>query len=96
LKGAGASFGIVTEFKIRTQPAPGESVRYEYTFDSKDPASRAETFNTWQKFVADHSLPRELNTMLDVFPHKIIVSGTYFGSKAKFDALKLDSLFSGN
>ena len=35
LKGAGASFGIVTEFEIRTHPAPGNMVQYSYTYSGK-------------------------------------------------------------
>ncbi|RAQ47421.1 glucooligosaccharide oxidase [Aspergillus flavus] len=33
VKGAAASFGIVTEFKVCTQPAPGIAVQYSYTFN---------------------------------------------------------------
>src|SRR6201992_558608 len=35
LKGAGASFGVITQFKVITHPAPGEAVQYSYTFSSK-------------------------------------------------------------
>ena len=32
IRGAGASFGIVTEFVFATHPEPGPSIRYSYTF----------------------------------------------------------------
>lgn len=34
IRGAGASFGIVTEFVFETHPEPGSTVRYSYTFKS--------------------------------------------------------------
>ena len=34
IRGAGASFGIVTEFVFVTHPEPGPTVRYSYTFKS--------------------------------------------------------------
>ena len=32
IRGAGASFGIVTEFVFITHPEPGPTIRYSYTF----------------------------------------------------------------
>ena len=34
IRGAGASFGIVTEFVFITHPEPGPTVRYSFTFKS--------------------------------------------------------------
>ena len=34
IRGAGASFGIVTEFVFITHPEPGPNVQYSYTFKS--------------------------------------------------------------
>jgi hypothetical protein len=33
IRGAGASFGIVTEFVLETHPEPGPTVQYSYTFE---------------------------------------------------------------
>ncbi|KKY24992.1 putative glucooligosaccharide oxidase [Phaeomoniella chlamydospora] len=94
LKGAGPSFGIITEFTVRTQPEPRDLVQYQYMFNCSEPTSRAEILKKWQTLVSDPAIPREFHSMLDVFPHKIVVSGTYFGSKRGLDALKLNDLFS--
>ena len=39
VKGAAASFGIVTEFKVRTEPEPGSAVEYSYTYHLGNAAS---------------------------------------------------------
>lgn len=36
LKGAGAGFGIITEFVVRTEPAPGNLVQYSFTLHHGD------------------------------------------------------------
>lgn len=87
IRGAGPSFGIVTEFKMRSHPAPGENVRFEYTLPGGSPAARSDFFSRWQKYVSDPALPRELHVALDVFPHKVVVAGNYIGTKAAFDSL---------
>ncbi|KAJ5445606.1 FAD-binding type 2 [Penicillium cf. griseofulvum] len=91
--GAGASFGIVTEFVMRTQPAPTEAVQYEYVLESTNPVMRSNAFKAWQKLVADPALPVELHSMIDIFEHKIVISGTFFGTRESFDALDLDTCF---
>ncbi|KAJ5194351.1 FAD-binding type 2 [Penicillium cf. griseofulvum] len=93
LRGAGASFGIVTEFVMRTQPAPTEAVQYEYVLESTNPVMRSNAFKAWQKLVADPALPVELHSMIDIFEHKIVISGTFFGTRESFDALDLDTCF---
>jgi len=89
IKGAAASFGIVTHFRLRTQPAPGECVEFQYTMGSPDTALRIEWFKTWQRFVSDLSLSRKLSVGLEIFPHKMVISGNYFRPKADFDTLNI-------
>lgn len=91
IKGAASSFGIVTEFKVRTEPEPGAAVEYSYTFNFGDTASRAKTFKDWQAFVSDPNLTRKFSTILTVFERSMIISGTFFGTKAEFDAFRLES-----
>jgi FAD/FMN-containing dehydrogenase len=33
LKGAGASFGIITEFVVHTEPSPENMIQYSYTIE---------------------------------------------------------------
>ena len=96
IKGAASSFGIVTEFKVRTEPEPGAAVEYSYTFNFGDTASRAKTFKDWQAFVSDPNLTRKFSTILTVFERSMIISGTFFGTKAEFDAFRLESHFPQN
>ena len=49
-RGAAASYGIVTEFKVRTQPEPDETVLYSFTFNS-NPAS---AFKSWQALISKY------------------------------------------
>ena len=95
LKGAGASFGIITEFVVRTEPEPGQAVRYSYSFTLGSYHSMASTFKEWQKFVADPNLTRKFSSEVVLTQAGMIVSGTYFGPKSEFDALSIEQrLFS--
>lgn len=96
VKGAGASFGIVTEFVLRTEPEPGEAVQFSYSFTSGKYRTMAATFKTWQKFVSNPKLTRKFTTEVVITELGMIISGTYFGTKAEFDAFEMDSKFSGS
>jgi len=96
LKGAGASFGIVTEFVLRTEPEPGEMVQYSYSFTVGSYASMASTFKTWQRFVADPKLTRKFTSEVIITEVGMIISGTYFGSKEEYDEFDMDARFPGN
>ena len=93
VKGAGASFGIVTEFIVRTEPEPASAVAYSYTFDIGDAASNANLFKDWQSLISDPSLDRKFASDFTVSNNMILVSGTYFGTKAEFDTFRLQHKF---
>lgn len=93
VKGAAASFGIVTEFKIRTHPAPTQALQFSFTVNLGDTASRARYFRDWQRLVSVHSLTRKFSTELVVFQGGILVSGTFFGSEAEFKEFGLEEDF---
>lgn len=95
VKGAGASFGIVTEFVFRTEPEPGECVQYSFSFTAGKYRTMAATFKTWQKFVSNPNLTRKFTTEVIITQVGMVISGTYFGSKAEYDAFELDSKFPG-
>lgn len=88
VKGAAASFGIVTEFKVRTQSAPRQAIQFSYILNLGDTNSKAQLLKDWQAFVSDPELPRTFATTLTVFELGIAVTGTFFGSKPEFDAFK--------
>jgi hypothetical protein len=93
LKGAGASFGVVTEFEVITHPAPQESVQYSYTFNLRPFSKLALRFKQWQSMVADPLLSRQFASQVVLSELGMIISGTYFGSQDEFNMLNLTSVF---
>ncbi|OBT68130.1 hypothetical protein VE03_01441 [Pseudogymnoascus sp. 23342-1-I1] len=96
VKGAAASFGVVTEFKLRTQPEPGEVVQFSYSFTVGSYASKAAVFKRWQSIIADPGLTRKFATKVVITGIGMIISGTYFGSRAEYDAFDFESKLGGN
>jgi hypothetical protein len=92
MKGAAAGFGIVTEFKVRTQEEPGEAVLYSYTFQGGSSNSKADAFKKWQKLIFDPELSRKFASQY-ILTEQVgaIVTGTFFGSQAEFDSLNITS-----
>lgn len=93
IKGAAASFGVVTEFTVRTHPAPTQAVRYSYSIEEGSFKSMAQTYKDWQTFILNPDLSRKLYAQVTLCGLGMIISGTFFGSKEEFDALNLESIF---
>ncbi|TVY62267.1 Berberine bridge enzyme-like [Lachnellula suecica] len=93
MKGAGASFGIVTNFKFKTHPAPGVAIQYSYTFSGRPYAKLAPRFKAWQAMISDPNLSRNLASEVVILEIGMIISGTFFGTEAQFEALNLTSIF---
>jgi hypothetical protein len=93
IKGAAAGFGVVTEFKVRTHPSPGEAIRYSYSFETGSFKSMTQTFKDWQSFISNPALSRKLYAQVTLLAAGMIVSGTFFGSQAEFDSLNLQGVF---
>lgn len=66
-RGAGPSFGIVTEFKLKTYPAPKKNILYAYTYRSMDPEVLTEAFLAMQEF-GMRGPPQELGIGMEVRP----------------------------
>ena len=96
LKGAGASFGIITEFVVRTEEAPGEAVHYSFSFTLGSYASMAGTFKKWQDFISNPKLTRKFASEVIISDFGMAISGTYFGTKAEYDGFQLGDKFPGN
>ncbi|ROV89849.1 hypothetical protein VMCG_09493 [Cytospora schulzeri] len=87
LRGAGASFGIITEFVMKTHPAPGDVVQYTFEFTiGEDAAELANAYMTWQDLVADPDLDRRFGTELILWSGGIIITGTFYGTQDEFEA----------
>ncbi|RYP73027.1 hypothetical protein DL771_003895 [Monosporascus sp. 5C6A] len=93
IRGAGAGFGIVTEYIFNTLPAPLQTVSFAYMWTAADTPTRAEIFKAWQDWTTNSSLPSEVQTVIGVTATTIFMSGAYFGTLDAFNALGIPSLF---
>jgi hypothetical protein len=94
VKGAGASFGAVTEFVVKTEPEPAQTIQYSYSFSiSSDAKAAAAVFKAWKSVISRPDLDRRFASQLNIIGTITTVSGTFFGSRAEFDALNLQSIF---
>ncbi|KAH7114477.1 hypothetical protein B0J11DRAFT_445249 [Dendryphion nanum] len=91
VKGAAAGFGIVTEFKVRTQAEPSESVLYSYGLQVGNTKAKAEAFKKWQALITDPTLSRKFASQFILTELGAIITGTYFGPQAEFDSLNISS-----
>jgi len=91
IRGAGASFGIVTEFVFITHPEPGPIVRYSYTFKLESTQELAQTLAKWQSLVSTSDLDRKFASTLSVTSVGILITGTYFGTRAEYDTLNIEA-----
>ncbi|KAL7791547.1 hypothetical protein V8C37DRAFT_416710 [Trichoderma ceciliae] len=85
LRGAGASFGIVTEFVFKTHPEPGSVVEYTYNFHLGHQKDMAPVFAQWQDLVYDANLDRRFSTLFIAEPLGALITGTFYGTKEEFD-----------
>lgn len=96
VKGAAASFGIVTEFRVRTQPAPKGAIRYSYSFKLGSAAQRARLFRDWQEFILSEDLTRKFTSDFVCLQDSVVLKGVFFGSKEEYNALGLEDRFPGS
>ncbi|KAJ7272724.1 hypothetical protein B0H12DRAFT_1319893 [Mycena haematopus] len=90
VKGAAASFGIVTEFVFMTHPEPTNIIQYSYKIELGNHADMASTFHTWQSIIADPALDRKLASQVIVFERTMLITATYFGTEEEYKALNFD------
>ena len=95
IRGAGASFGIVTDFHIKTHPAPGQAIAYTYNVTIGSASLQADAFKAWQKLVSDPALSRKISTQFIVFPFGSVITGFFYGTEKEFSALNLESALPG-
>ncbi|KAF2131477.1 Glucooligosaccharide oxidase [Dothidotthia symphoricarpi CBS 119687] len=96
-KGAAAGFGIITEFKVRTQAEPGKAVLYSYNIHGGDAAAKANAFKQWQKLISDPTLSRKFASQFILTEQfGAIITGTFFGSQQEFDGLNISARLPSN
>lgn len=87
LRGAGASFAIVTTFHFQTQPAPSVNINYGYTYTFTSATLAASGFQYATNW-AQQNAPKELG--LGIFigaGNQFVIQGVYYGSQATFTTL---------
>ncbi|KAI9168022.1 Siderophore iron transporter mirB [Paramyrothecium foliicola] len=84
LRGAGSSFGIVSEFEFDTFPAPSEVTYYTITLNWNVTAMIS-GIKALQEFAV--SMPAELNMRATVFSSSSLLEGVYYGSTAELQAI---------
>ncbi|KAG5920119.1 hypothetical protein E4U42_006308 [Claviceps africana] len=86
LRGAGASFAIVTKFTVRTQPTLDSVVEYVYGFNFGRQQDMAPIYESWQKLVNDPELDKRFSSLFIVQPMGAIITGSFFGTKKEYEA----------
>ncbi|KAF7357763.1 FAD-binding domain-containing protein [Mycena venus] len=88
IRGAASSFGIVTEYTLKTHPVPLSVIRYSYTFSNPDLsadrfAKLLGSYQTWGR-----TAPKELGIEANVWQGgKVEIGGYYMGSLFDFNRL---------
>ncbi|KAE8163257.1 hypothetical protein BDV40DRAFT_287857 [Aspergillus tamarii] len=90
IRGAAASFGIVTEFKVRTYPSLRETVQYKYEFSIGSSAERANLYMAWQELCSQNNLTRKFDTRMVITQGTMIILGQFHGSKEEYEQLGFD------
>ncbi|KAJ3541037.1 hypothetical protein NM208_g4794 [Fusarium decemcellulare] len=91
MRGAGASFGIATEFKVKTKAEPAEVVEFTYVWESEDPAILGNALKAYYEMIQDQNLSLKLGGTLRLSKTSLVFSGGFFGSEAEFDQVGLSS-----
>lgn len=86
LRGAGASFGIITEFVVKTHPEPGQVVEYTYHLSFGAQKDMAPVYKKWQDLVGDPDMDERFSSMFISFALGAIVTGTFYGTHDEYEA----------
>ncbi|CAN9421742.1 unnamed protein product [Alternaria alternata] len=96
IRGAGFSFAIVTEFTMKTAPAPSEITQYAYNITARDTTSFTSTFQGWQTLVSQPNLSRQFSSTVTLSQGSMIINGIFYGPRSEFDALDTKSIMPTN
>ncbi|ESU12660.1 hypothetical protein FGSG_06556 [Fusarium graminearum PH-1] len=95
LRGAGASFGIVTKFMVKTHPEPGRVIQYSYKFAFTSHDEMAKLYREWQAVVGDPNMDRRFSSLFIVQPFGALITGTFFGTRSQFMITRIPSRLPG-
>ncbi|KIJ35610.1 Glucooligosaccharide oxidase [Sphaerobolus stellatus SS14] len=88
LRGAGASFGIVTSFLFETHPAPTVTTHYSFQLTFGGPEELSKIFLKWQSFVSSPEVlnDRAFNSVINIASNIVFIQGSRMGSAAELQA----------
>ncbi|GKT64233.1 FAD binding domain-containing protein [Colletotrichum tofieldiae] len=86
LKGAGAGFGVITEFVMRTHPEPGDIVQYSYSITFAKHRDLAPVFKQWQDLISDPNLDRRFGSEFVMQELGVAITATFYGTEDEFKA----------
>lgn len=69
MRGAGSSFAIATEYKVKTYVAPSEATFHTYTYKLNTSESATKAFLNYQNWAASN-LPAELGAQVRGIAHR--------------------------
>ena len=95
LKGAGASFGVITEFELKTHAAFDNVVLYSYTISPRPFSRSAQQFKIWLELARDPNLDRRFATQVIFSDAGMFFQGTFYGPKEEFEAMNVSRVFKG-
>lgn len=90
MSGAGASFGVATEFKFQTKRVPEELTTFTYNYSTTDRGVLSAAVRAYHKLVTDQKMSRKLSGAGLLSKNNFFVNGVYLGARPDFEALKID------
>ncbi|KAI0841496.1 Glucooligosaccharide oxidase [Hypoxylon sp. FL0890] len=86
LKGAGAGFGVITEFVVKTHPEPGDVVQYSFSLSLDSHKDLIDVFQKWQDLISDPNLDRRFGTEFVMHELGVIITATFYGTEDEWKA----------
>ncbi|KUJ24620.1 FAD-binding domain-containing protein [Mollisia scopiformis] len=86
IRGAGASFGIITEYRFQTFAAPNSNTVFSYTINPSSASQAAKIHSALQSYANSTSMPAEMNMRLFISPGSFNLEGIYYGSQSAFQS----------
>lgn len=80
IRGAGASFGIITQYKFQTFAAPTQNLVYSYNIQFNKA-----NYLALQNY-ANTTMPAEMNMRVFISPGGVQLEGVYYGSQSAFQS----------
>ncbi|GKT51043.1 FAD-linked oxidoreductase sorD [Colletotrichum spaethianum] len=81
MRGAGSGFGIVTEFVMKTHPAPPAVLHFSQNFMYRNLEEMVDVFHDWQRVVANPALDHRFSTEIVLAPQVVRILSTWYGKK---------------